>query len=261
MNFKIVRNDISNMRVDAIVLPANTELKIGSGTSKAIFDKAGKKELEKACKKIGYTKPGHTVVTKGYALDASFILHSVVPKWINGEHNELLILSTAYLSALTLADDLQCQSVAIPLLGAGNNGFALEDAFKIARDSINYFEAHNRLTEIYLVVYSTDVVTMLKNRGMYVEEYIDGLYVLNEDEKYRTPIQMLLERSKEVATCYIEDGKETAMYYAEEVLKALEAPDNRKKLEEMAVRIVMNIVQGKVEMHIPWKINNSVDEK
>mgnify|MGYP003292808371 CR=1 FL=1 len=53
MKFKIIRNDISNMEADAIVLPANSWLKIGSGTSKAIFDKAGRKELEEACGKIG----------------------------------------------------------------------------------------------------------------------------------------------------------------------------------------------------------------
>lgn len=50
MQFEITRNDITNMAVDAIVLPANLRLREGSGTSKAIFEKAGRKELEKACK-------------------------------------------------------------------------------------------------------------------------------------------------------------------------------------------------------------------
>ena len=49
MNFYVVRNDITNMKTDAIVLPANTLLKEGSGTSKAIFEKAGRAQLEKAC--------------------------------------------------------------------------------------------------------------------------------------------------------------------------------------------------------------------
>ena len=49
MTIEIVRNDITNMKADAIVLPANKYLKEGSGTSKAIFEKAGRAQLEKAC--------------------------------------------------------------------------------------------------------------------------------------------------------------------------------------------------------------------
>jgi len=56
MKFEIVRNDIVNMEVDAIVLPANTKLHEGSGVSKRIFEKAGRKNLEKACKKLGKQK-------------------------------------------------------------------------------------------------------------------------------------------------------------------------------------------------------------
>ena len=249
MKFKIIRNDISNMEADAIVLPANSWLKIGSGTSKAIFDKAGRKELENACKKIGYTKVGHTVVTKAYGLEASFILHSVVPKWINGKHKELMHLSTAYLSALTLADDLQCQSLAVPLLGAGNNGFDSETAFQIARESIDCFQSHNKLRDVCLVVYSTDVVTMLKNQGVYVEEYIDGVYVLNKDERHITPVQRLLEQGKDVATLFVEDGMEIAMEYARRTLKELEKPENRRRVEEIA----MQCVQAAVKKKIPGK--------
>lgn len=53
MKFEIIRNDIANMEVDAVVLPANTKLREGSGVSKRIFEKAGRKDLEKVCKKIG----------------------------------------------------------------------------------------------------------------------------------------------------------------------------------------------------------------
>jgi len=49
MKFEIIRNDITNMNVDAIVLPANSKLKEGTGTSNAIFEKAGRKELVNAC--------------------------------------------------------------------------------------------------------------------------------------------------------------------------------------------------------------------
>ena len=49
MDFEIVRNDITNMKADAIVLPANKSLKESGGTSQAIFEKAGRAKLEKTC--------------------------------------------------------------------------------------------------------------------------------------------------------------------------------------------------------------------
>ena len=101
MEFKIIRNDIANMKVDAIVLPANSRLREGSGTSNAIFEKAGRKALEKECKRYGKVEVGNSVPTLAYELDAKFILHTVVPKWKNGKQQEY---SAAYLSALSLAD-------------------------------------------------------------------------------------------------------------------------------------------------------------
>lgn len=84
MNFEIVRNDITNMKVDVIVLPANKYLKEGSGTSKAIFEKAGRAQLERACKeylkKHGALWIGCAVPTPGFSLDADYIIHAVLPK-------------------------------------------------------------------------------------------------------------------------------------------------------------------------------------
>lgn len=246
MEYKLIRNDITNMKVDAVVLPANTGLKIGSGTSKAIFEKAGRKELEAACKKIGKTAVGNTVVTEAYGLDASFILHSVVPKWTDGEHGEIEMLSKAYLSALVMADDLQCRSIAIPLLCSGNNGFDLELAYHIAKESIKSYDAMNRLTDVYLVVYSTEVVAMLKQQGVYVEEHIDGWYVINKDERHITPLQALLEQGKGVAELYIQDGKEYVLDYAGKALQILEEPETRRKIESLAAQCAKAYIQKKI---------------
>lgn len=92
MQFEVVRNDITNMAVDAIVLPANLKFREGSGTSKAIFEKAGRKELEKDCKgalkKYRQIYLGGAIPTLAYNLDAKLIIHSNVPKWVDGEHQE-----------------------------------------------------------------------------------------------------------------------------------------------------------------------------
>ena len=158
------------------------------------------------------------------------------------------------MSTLILADDLGCQSIAIPLLGSGNNGFDLEIAFEIAKESIEYFEPYNKLNDIYLVVYSTEVVTMLKNQGVYVEEYIDGMYVSKIDERYVTPVQKVLERGKNVASLFVADGMEHAMEYADKALMALEEPEKRKKIEWIAMQCVQVALQKK----IPGKLDKLI---
>ena len=157
MDYIVTRNDITRMDVDAIVLPANSKLKEGSGASTAIFRKAGREELTKACtnitRKKGDIRVGTAVPTLGFDLDATYVIHAVVPQWRDGHSNEYELLSSAYYSSLELADLLSCESVAIPLLAAGNNGFDLDLAIEIALKSIDAFEPSNRLTEVHLVIY------------------------------------------------------------------------------------------------------------
>ena len=152
MNFTVVRANIADFAADAIVLPANEYLKEGSGTSTAIFSAAGRSELTKACAEIGHCDTGSAVPTPAFDLDAKYIIHAVVPKWIDGEHNEYGALSSAYLTALNLADIMSCRSIAFPLLASGNNGFDRALAFKIAERSINNFEGKN-IKDVILVIY------------------------------------------------------------------------------------------------------------
>lgn len=79
MEPKILKGNIIDAKVDAVVLPANTRLKEGSGASEAIFVAAGMKDLTKECNKIGYCEMGSAVPTLAYNLPAKFIIHAVVP--------------------------------------------------------------------------------------------------------------------------------------------------------------------------------------
>ena len=85
MKFKIIKANIVDVASDAIVLPANEGLKEGPGSSKAIFSAAGRKELTQACKKLGHCNIGSAVPTLAYNLSSKYIIHAVVPKWIDGE--------------------------------------------------------------------------------------------------------------------------------------------------------------------------------
>ena len=79
MDIEIVSANIIDICADAIVLPANEKLKEGSGTSKAIFEAAGRSNLKQECEKIGHCEVGSAVPTSAYNLNAS------MPLFQNGE--------------------------------------------------------------------------------------------------------------------------------------------------------------------------------
>jgi len=240
MKFEIIRNDITNMNVDAIVLPANSKLKEGTGTSNAIFEKAGRKELVNACNVHGKVEVGSSVPTLAYNLDAKYILHTVVPKWKNGKHHEYEMLSTAYFSTLFLADQIGCESVAFPLLAAGNNGFDLQLAYEIAKESIESFVAKKTLNKVYLTVYDRKVVMMLESNGIEVQEIVDEMYVLQKQEDCKLPVQRAIEDSKDIAQKFLEDSWAMARDY-------LNNPENRKKLIEQGAKIAWNVIEKKAK--------------
>lgn len=226
MQFEIIRNDITKMAVDAIVLPANTKLREGSGTSKAIFEKAGRRELEKACnvalKKDDQIYVGGAIPTLAFKLEAKFIIHAIVPKWIDGEHQEYERLSSAYLSALELADVMSCESIAFPLLASGHNGFDLNIAFEIAKESIDSYQPTNKLKRVMLVLYSARAMQIARTQGFLIEEVIDDVYILAIDENYVSPGQRALNDGMDLASKFLEDGINMAMDY-------LDDQENRKK--------------------------------
>ena len=89
MPFKIVRNDITKMRCDAIVNTANTKPIIGSGCDYAVYKAAGKRRLsEYREKNIGEVPEGDVFLTPGFRLPAHYIIHAVSPHYIDGVHGE-----------------------------------------------------------------------------------------------------------------------------------------------------------------------------
>ena len=139
MHFELIWQDIAQMQVDAVVNAANTGLRPGSGVCGAIFEAAGYKRLQRACKAIGHCDVGGAVITSGFALPAKYIIHAVGPMWYGGMRGEAELLASCYRSALQLAAEYQCKSVAFPLISTGIYGYPKEPALQIAIATIEEF--------------------------------------------------------------------------------------------------------------------------
>lgn len=185
MPFRIVRNDITRVRADAVVNTANPEPEYGRGTDYAIYRAAGAAELLEARRRIGFIEPGEAAVTPAFALHADFIIHTVGPVWAGGTDGEAEILSSCYRKSLLLAEQLGCRSVAFPLISAGVYGFPKDLALKIATEEIGAFlEAHD--LEVILAVFNKEVFELSSALTGDVQQYITDHYVEERvEEEYR----------------------------------------------------------------------------
>lgn len=181
MPFEILRNDITNMRVEAIVNTANPDPVIGSGTDAAVHAKAGPALLE-ARQKIGSIRVGTAAITPGFGLDAKYVIHTVGPVWRGGLFGEQKKLRSCYDAALTLAREHGCKSIAFPLISAGNYGFPRDKALQTALAAFSDFLMKHEM-RIYLVVFDGDSFRLSEKLFHNVSSYIDEHYV--QEKKLR----------------------------------------------------------------------------
>lgn len=197
MPFEIIRNDITNVKADAIVNTANPFPVIGAGTDAAIHQKAGPQLLEER-KKIGYIAPGESAETPAFGLDAKYVLHTVTTGWTDGEHGEREILEKAYNSALTLAEKLECESVAFPLMAAGSYGFPPEIALGTAIQVITDHLLYNDI-RIILVVFSGKAYSLAGALFDDVRSFVSDSYVQERtryERRRREPLNLGLTGSR-----------------------------------------------------------------
>ncbi len=175
MPFEIVRNDITKMRVDAIVNTANPRPVIGSGVDAAIHAKAGPLMLA-ARKVIGTMNTGEACVTPGFRLPCKHVIHTVGPVWHDGGHGEAYLLQQCYEHSLKLAMRHRCKSVAFPLISSGNYGFPKQLALQIAVETIREFLEEHEM-HVYLVVFSKASLELSGGLVDHVRSFIDEAYV------------------------------------------------------------------------------------
>ena len=123
---------ITEADADAVVNAANEGLRAGGGVCGAIFKKAGHRDMQAACDRIGHCDTGDAVITPGFALKARFVIHAVGPYWHGGEHGEAELLASCYARAIELAVENACGSIAFPLISSGIFGYPKEEAWRVA---------------------------------------------------------------------------------------------------------------------------------
>lgn len=172
MSLRILKGDITKLKVDAIVNPANRELLQGGGVCGAIFKEAGPRDLQRACDLLSPIEVGEAVITPGFKLPASYVIHTVGPIYRGGKEGEAELLARAYRSSLELAYEKKLESIAFPIISSGIFGYPKEEALAVGVETIKAFLEEREL-DVTLVIFSKNDIKLSGKLLTLVEDYLD----------------------------------------------------------------------------------------
>jgi len=162
---EVRQGDITNLQVDAIVNAANSSLLGGGGVDGAIHRAAGPELLEE-CRSIGGCPTGEARITKGYRLPAKYVIHTVGPVY-SGKPLDAVLLENCYRNSLKLAVENRIKTIAFPAISCGVFGYPIEEASKIAVDTVGRFlENHPSIEKVFFILFSS------ANKAVY-EDYLN----------------------------------------------------------------------------------------
>lgn len=224
MPLKIVRADITKFPCDAVVNAANESLLGGGGVDGAIHRAAGSK-LDKECRLLGGCKTGEAKITHGYKMPCRYIIHTVGPVWRDGKSGEKELLENCYRNSLSLALEHDCESVAFPMISAGNYGYPKERAFRVASDTIlDFLSTHEQADDmtVYIVIFDKD--SFIKGNKLFadISSYIDDNYAEAHNDKRK---RVFSETLPEMATTHCFPAVNTARKRAFDDMCVLESDE------------------------------------
>ena len=194
MPLQIIRQDITKMRVDAIVNTTNEEMVGYSGVDLAVHTVAGA-GLDEECLNLPPLSLGQAVITGGYNLPSKYVIHTSGPIWRGGNQGESVILRSCYMESLKLAVKHKCKSVAFPLISAGVYCYPKDQVLKFAIQTITEFFFDHELM-VYICVFDRDSYTFSQKLFNDIKALIDDDYVDERDEEF------YLDRAKRVSLAY-----------------------------------------------------------
>ncbi len=188
LSLTIIRNDITRMEVDAIVNASNPGLKAYAGGVNGSIHRAAGPELAAACRELGGCRPGEAKITKGFNLPCRYVIHTVGPVWVDGEHGEEETLAACYTSCLQLALENHIETIAFPLIASGTYRFPSELALKTATKTIGSFLDRledDQEMEVTLVVYSRNVFNIGQRLYRNIRSFISDNQIEPDDPRRR----------------------------------------------------------------------------
>jgi O-acetyl-ADP-ribose deacetylase len=169
VRISLVKGDLTESNVDAIVNAANSHLQHGGGVAGAIVRRGGA-VIQEESNAIGYVPVGECAITTGGRLKAPYVIHAVGPRWGEGEEEEKL--GRAVRNTLRLAAARNFKSLSMPAISAGIFGFPKERCASImVRETASFVTAGvTSLQEINFYLIDEEMVHLFEKEIAFLEK-------------------------------------------------------------------------------------------